>query len=697
MAPAKAGGIGAGIFGRSGRDIRHIVFAAIVATALVVGSAGALLVYVGASINEIRAEREVSLLANALERKEDRIRDDVTSATVWNDAYEHTTEKYDAAWADENFGVYYSQYMHHDETIVVDAQGGLIYASKDGEATPLANVAAFRVAAGPLIAQARAEEARRVAAKPRALSFDRAGVAKGAFKVGNEVFIGVASTVAPEESFKGPLAPRSAIVVSAMKVDAEFLRGLETDYSIKGAFLSLSAPRDRASTPLNGLDGKPLGYVAWTPEQPAARVFADAWAAIAVLGVLVALALAALIFHIRRLAGRLVLAKEAAEAADEAKSAFLANMSHEIRTPLNGVLGMTQVMEADELSPAQRERVGVIRESGRALLAILNDVLDLSKVEAGKLELEPAEFYMGELANAVCSTFEGSAAARDLSLLCEVGAEARGVWVGDALRLRQILSNLVSNAIKFTHQGSVALRVGHDGKALTFAVQDTGIGIDADKIPQLFQKFSQADASTTRRYGGTGLGLAISRELVELMGGHMEVTSEPGQGSCFAFRLVLPRGRSAPLEAAAIEPVEAPDQALRILAAEDNPTNQLVLRALLQPFGAEVVIVDDGAAAVRAFEAQRFDLVLMDVQMPVMNGVEATEAIRQFETRAHRPRTPILALSANVMTHQIAEYRAAGMDDYVAKPIELDKLIAAMDAVLGDEEGAGDRGAHAVA
>lgn len=688
--------LGAGIMGRSGRDLRHIVTAAVLATALVVGSAGALLIYVGASINQIQTEREITLLANALERKEDRIRDDVTSATVWNDAYEHTTKDYDPAWADENFGAYYNQYMRHDETIVVDAQDALIYVSQDGEVKPAGDGVAFTTAARPLIDAARAEEARKYAARPDALSFDRAGVAKGAFRVGDEVFIGVASTVAPEETYTGAPERRSAIVVSAMKVDGEFLRGLETDYNIKGATLAASVPPHGASIPLAGEGGEPLGYVAWTPEQPAARVFADAWLVMVVLGVLVGVALAALIFHIRQLAAGLVLAKEAAESADEAKSAFLANMSHEIRTPLNGVLGMTQVMEADDLSAVQRERVGVIRESGRALLAILNDVLDLSKVEAGKLELEPAEFYMGELATAVCATFEGSASARDLILACEIGEGARGIWVGDALRLRQILSNLVSNAIKFTHAGGVTLRVGHDGEALTFAVQDTGIGIDADKIPQLFEKFSQADASTTRRYGGTGLGLAISRELVELMGGQMKVTSEPGEGSCFLFRIVLPRGRAAPLEAAAVPPVEALDQALRILAAEDNPTNQLVLRALLQPFGAEILVVDDGAAAVEAFRTGRFDLVLMDIQMPVMNGVEAAEAIRRIEAEAGLPRTPILALSANVMTHQVDQYRAAGMDGCVAKPIELDKLLAAMEAALGGGN-PGEQPAHAAA
>jgi signal transduction histidine kinase/ActR/RegA family two-component response regulator len=381
----------------------------------------------------------------------------------------------------------------------------------------------------------------------------------------------------------------------------------------------------------------------------------------------------------------LVEARDAAEAANRSKSEFLANMSHEIRTPLNGVLGMTQVIEGDELTDVQRERVRVVRESGTALLAILNDLLDLSKIQAGKLELTPTDFDMTELAPVVAAAFEGTAASKDISLELIVEETAKGVWVGDVLRLRQVLSNLVSNGLKFTGQGRVTLAVQHDGTEMRFAVKDTGIGIDADKIPYLFEKFAQEDASTTRRYGGTGLGLSICRELVDLMGGRIEATSEKGVGSTFTVILPLKRGKKSAAAARAMESgVASPigSRALRILAAEDNATNQLVLRSLLAPLGVDLTVAGDGRAAVEAYANAAFDIVLMDVQMPEMNGVEATVAIRALEAERGGRRTPILALSANVMTHQISEYADAGMDGCIAKPIEVEKLYRALDEAL---------------
>jgi len=378
-------------------------------------------------------------------------------------------------------------------------------------------------------------------------------------------------------------------------------------------------------------------------------------------------------------------ARDAAEAANRSKSEFLANMSHEIRTPLNGVLGMTQVIEQDELSETQRERVRVVRESGTALLAILNDVLDLSKIQAGKLELSPAPFDMAELAPVVAAAFEGSAASKDIALDLEIDESATGVWVGDVLRLRQVLSNLLSNGLKFTAQGRVVLSVRRERSKMRFSISDTGIGIDADKVPQLFEKFAQEDASTTRRYGGTGLGLSICRELVELMGGTIEVESEKGVGSTFSVLLPLKRGKAKALPAPRAAPEGqriSSDRAIRILAAEDNLTNQLVLRSLLAPLGVELTIAGNGRAAVESFRSGDFDIVLMDIQMPDMNGVEATQIIRDLEKAEGRSRTPVLALSANVMTHQISEYEAAGMDGCIAKPIEVSKLYQAIDEAL---------------
>ncbi len=391
----------------------------------------------------------------------------------------------------------------------------------------------------------------------------------------------------------------------------------------------------------------------------------------------------------------LLQAKEDAEAANRAKSTFLATMSHEIRTPLNGVLGMAQAMAADELCTVQRERLDVIRQSGETLLAILNDVLDLSKIEAGKLDLEEAEFDIGELAQGAHAAFTAIANKKGLSFDLKVERSARGVYLGDSTRIRQIIYNLVSNALKFTAQGEVRVMISRHGADLHVAVRDTGIGIPPERLAQLFQKFEQADASTTRQYGGTGLGLSICRELASLMGGTIGATSEPGLGATFEVRLPIPRisgvGRkpeAVVLEAAApasAAPVtEAPP--LRVLAAEDNTVNQLVLKTLLHQIGVDPTVVDNGEEAVEAWRNEPWDLILMDVQMPRMDGPTATRKIRQLEAQLGRERTPIIALTANAMSHQVAEYAAVGMDGFVAKPIEIGRLFAAMRDALGESD-----------
>ncbi|HXQ13773.1 MAG TPA: ATP-binding protein [Caulobacteraceae bacterium] len=391
----------------------------------------------------------------------------------------------------------------------------------------------------------------------------------------------------------------------------------------------------------------------------------------------------------RKLAERaLISAKEEAEAATLAKSAFLATMSHEIRTPLNGVLGMAQAMTTGPLAPAQRERLEVIRQSGETLLTVLNDVLDLSKIEAGRLELEEAEFDIGAVAAGAHAAFLVVAAQKGLALDLTVTRAAAGVYLGDATRVRQLLNNLISNALKFTETGRVGVTAGRRGGALTLTVVDTGIGMSPAQQAALFQKFAQADASTTRRFGGTGLGLAICRELAELMGGRIEAKSVQGQGSTFVATLPLARRERAARKTAARTQPKRPAQGdearagLRLLAAEDNPVNQLVLKALLAQIGVEPVMVGDGVDAVAAWESGDWDLILMDVQMPRMDGPTATRFIRERELAQRRRRTPIVALTANAMTHQVNEYLAAGMDGFVAKPIEIDRLFAALDAAL---------------
>jgi signal transduction histidine kinase/AmiR/NasT family two-component response regulator len=380
----------------------------------------------------------------------------------------------------------------------------------------------------------------------------------------------------------------------------------------------------------------------------------------------------------------LVQAKEEAEAANKAKSAFLATMSHEIRTPLNGVLGMAQAMAMGELTDQQRGRLDVIRQSGESLLAILNDVLDLSKIEAGKLELEQAEFDISDLAKGAHATFAAIAENKGLKFRLKVEPAARGTYLGDSVRVRQILYNLVSNALKFTDKGEVNVTVGRRRGVLRLSVKDTGIGVPPEKLANLFQKFEQADASMTRRYGGTGLGLAICRDLAQLMGGAIGAESTPGEGSTFwvtlkAPQLLRPEGASPK---APVMRMRASSRPLHVLAAEDNEMNQLVLKTLLGQVGIEPVMVRTGREAVEAWATDVWDLILMDVQMPEMDGPSATAVIRSREATLGRARTPIVALTANAMDHHMREYREAGMDGFVAKPIEAVRLFAAIqDAV----------------
>jgi signal transduction histidine kinase/CheY-like chemotaxis protein len=409
------------------------------------------------------------------------------------------------------------------------------------------------------------------------------------------------------------------------------------------------------------------------------------------LAVAFLIAAAAVVVWQRRVARRLRLAQEKAELASRSKSEFLANMSHEIRTPLNGVVGVADMLAAADLPPREHGMAEIIRASGQSLERLLSDVLDLARVEAGQLTIETAPFQAADLVRSVAALSRLRADEKGLSLNAEIAPELEGWFLGDAVRVRQILTNLVSNAVKFTERGGVTIRAESPKPGqLCFAVADTGVGFDAAEKERLFGRFQQADGSITRRFGGSGLGLAISRQLAVLMGGGLDCDSTPSAGSCFWFE--APFAEAEPPAAEVIRGAETrpgeSQAAVRVLVADDHATNQTVVRMMLEQFGIEAVAVGDGAQAVEAMRHQRFDAVLMDMQMPVMGGLEATRTIRAEEAGRGAPRTPILMLSANALPEHREAGRRAGADGHVSKPVTAAGLMTALNAALAPDTAA---------
>jgi signal transduction histidine kinase/ActR/RegA family two-component response regulator len=377
------------------------------------------------------------------------------------------------------------------------------------------------------------------------------------------------------------------------------------------------------------------------------------------------------------------------ERANRAKDVFLANMSHEIRTPLNGVIGLVDILARSELSPAQKEMIDLVRSSSGMLERILTDILDLSKLEAGRFELSYAPFDLVETIESAAHLLRVRADDKGVSFVTRFDETARGLLVGDAVRIRQILSNLISNAIKFTDLGEVVMEVCVEGGTerddrvfLEVCVHDTGIGFDAEMGERLFSRFEQADQSVTRRFGGSGLGLAISRALADAMGGNIDARSTPGKGSTFTFRLPLQRTISLAdydirtnCEEEYCDDYLMSSENLRILLAEDHPTNQRVVRLILEPLGIKLTVTPNGLEALSAFRQSAFDCVLMDMQMPEMDGLTATEQMRALEKRKDRRRTPIAMLSANAMSHHKQAALEAGVDIHIAKPVTPQGLI----------------------
>ena len=686
--------------------LTRILLWGVLAVALVVLTVGGLVAYATHVIDaqQVKTQRELAELR--VERRLAGLREDLLSATVWNEAFDRTLAE-DGEWMQINYGDYYADYMGHEVTLAYRPDGALIFASRESERVDPSTERALVAAVRPLVQAIRRDAAAKAPDQTRArFGLDVVSTVEATIMVGDEPYFVTASSVVPEDGEHDVAGSPAPIVVSGVAVRS-FVASLEKDLQLIDP--ELLAP-DAASSPgqvtLVDTSGQALGVIRWTPDRPGLHLLIGAIPALAGMVILLLCALAFGGARVYRLVRELARNEDAldrslaeAEAANAAKSQFLANMSHELRTPLNGIIAMSEMLFAAQSDDRTRQMTRTIIASGQTLRHVVNDVLDMAKIEAGSLSFESCEFDLHDVLESVADLHRAAASAKGVDLYLIVRESAAGLYLGDKTRVAQLVSNLVSNAVKFTARGSIRVVARlHPHQGLCISVTDSGLGFDRDTAARLFQRFEQADSSISRRFGGTGLGLSICAALAGQMGGAVKVRSIPGRGSTFLVSLSIPKvgdrleEKVSPDPDGAGPPAEGLAQ-LRVLYADDHAVNRQVVAMILEPLGVSTTLVEDGAAAVEAFEAGAFDLLLMDVQMPVMDGLTATRRIRELEQMGGRRRTPIISLTANAMPDDVSRSLDAGSDLHLAKPIRPAELISAVDALVFGQQASSDAAA----
>lgn len=632
------------------------------------------------AVDGISRASEETLLRNGLAARTGELQAAVVPQADWDDTVTNLDLHFDPAWANANIGVFLTQTSGFELVSVLDKTEHTVFASDKGKPPKPTIVRQLEAQTRTLVADIRRREAERgpFHLEPGNTAMISTPIqAATVSNVAGKPYVLIATLVQPDFGTAIP-SDRAPIVLTGEAIDPTFLSLLVKRYQLNDAeIVPASTPTNlnKADVEIEGANGASLLSLRWQPHQPARSFLKATWYYIALS--LLTCSAGILYFSLATSRARTKLKETltTAENASKAKSDFLASMSHEIRTPLNGVLGSLHLLQSETLSAEGRGLLQTAAASGEMVNALINDVLDFSKIEAGKVVLEPIPTDVAELLRSVIETFEGPCRQKNLEFVREI--EPSLDWADlDPLRLKQCLFNLLGNAVKFTNVGQIGLRVCSDQRGetrvLRFEISDTGIGVSQLAQAALFQRFRQADSSTTRSYGGTGLGLAISRKLAEQMGGSLHMSSEEGKGSIFYLEVLAPAAIPEISPAAAADE-EAPLEGLSMLIVDDNATNLMIASVLLNRMGAQVTTVESGQEAIDTAISQSFDLILMDIQMPVMDGLETTRQLRQLEDQIGR--VPVIALTANVLESQRAEYIAAGMDGVVGKPIVPAHLI----------------------